>query len=504
MKKTFTTLFLSVLMAAPLSAQDIVSSETENTIRDLFSASLQGEDVTMEENAEVSVDNIAATREKVWQIWRSAVEGFDEEKLFPVTELELRKTGSWTLPSKLEPNAKMPFYWGCNAEKVQAGTKYPLFLYMHGSGDKNQEWETGIGLSLRRFYSPGIYFVPQIPNTGEYYRWAIQSKQWAWEKLLRLAFLTEEVDANKIYFFGISEGAYGSQRLASFYADYLAGAGPMAGGEPLRNAPMENVANIAFSLRTGALDDGFYRNRLTQKALEVADALEKEHPGYYKHFIEVIPGDGHSIDYRPTTPWLAQYSRDAHPDYFFWENYDMYGRKREGFYNIRIIQKSLLDSDKGRACYEMTREGNTINLNINRVLYSTVNAPSGIEIDFTRKYSSITRGKVRLYLNEQEYDLTQPVKVVLNGEEIFSGLVRPDLKTMVESCAFFFDPERVFPAAINIDLKTKTALPTSIDVIEAEGEDAEQEVIYDLSGRRVLSPKKNGIYVSNGRAILVQ
>ena len=232
--------------------------------------------------------------------------------------------------------------------------------------------------------------------------------------------------------------------------------------------------------------------------------MEKEHPGYYKHFIEVIPGDGHSIDYRPTTPWLAQYSRDAHPDYFFWENYDMYGRKREGFYNIRITQKSLLDSDKGRACYEMTRDGNTVNLNIKRVLYYTVNAPSGIEIDFTRKYSSITRGKVRLYLNEQEYDLTQPVKVVLNGEEIFSGLVRPDLKTMVESCAFFFDPERVFPAAIDIDLKTKTALPTSIDVVEAETEDAEQEVIYDLSGRRVLSPKKNGIYVSNGRAILVQ
>ena len=166
------------------------------------------------------------------------------------------------------------------------------------------------------------------PNTSEY-RWATRSKQWAWEKLLRLAFLTEEVDANKIYFFGISEGAYGSQRLASFYADYLAGVGPMAGGEPLRNAPMENVANIAFSLRTGALDDGFYRNKLTQKALDVADSLEKEHPGYYKHFIEVIPGDGHSIDYRPTTPWLAQYSRDAHPDYFFWENYDMYGRKRE-------------------------------------------------------------------------------------------------------------------------------------------------------------------------------
>ncbi len=504
MKKTFTTLFLSVLMVAPLSAQDIVSSETENTIRDLFSASLQGKDVTMEENAEVSVDKISATREKVWQIWRSAVEGFDEEKLFPVTELELRKTGSWTLPSELEPNAKMPFYWGCNAEKVQEGTKYPMFLYMHGSGDKNQEWETGIGLSLRRFHSPGIYFVPQIPNTGDYYRWAIQSKQWAWEKLLRLAFLTEEVDANKIYFFGISEGAYGSQRLASFYADYLAGAGPMAGGEPLRNAPMENVANIAFSLRTGALDDGFSRNKLTQKALEVADALEKEHPGYYKHFIEVIPSYGHSIDYSPTTPWLAKYSRDPHPDYFYWENFDMYGRKREGFHNLRVLFENLLSTSPNRVCYEYIREGNTVNLNLSRVNYTTTYAQNGVEIDFNKKYLSVKKGTVRLYLNEKEYDLTQPVKVLLNGKEIFSGMVRPDLKTMVESCAFFYDPERVFAASIDIDVETQSAVPTNIDVIEASPTVVEEESIYDLSGRRVLSPKKNGIYVSNGRAILVR
>lgn len=75
-----------------------------------------------------------------------------------------------------------------------------------------------------------------------------------------------EIDPNRVYFFGISEGAYGSQRLASFYADYLAAAGPIAGGEPMENAPAENCANIAFSFRTGSNDKGFCRNELTEAA----------------------------------------------------------------------------------------------------------------------------------------------------------------------------------------------------------------------------------------------
>ena len=503
MKKTFTLLLIAAFTGSSATPQDIVTEANTSAIYETFSASLSEKELSFNETTTIPMEQIAATRDEVWSIWKSAVENFDEEKLFKVTELEKREKSSWKLPADLEANATMPFYWGCNAVEVEPDTIYPLFLYMHGSGDKDQEWETGIGLSLRRFYSPGIYFVPQIPNTSEY-RWATRSKQWAWEKLLRLAFLTDEVDANKIYFFGISEGGYGSQRLAAFYADYLAGAGPMAGGEPLRNAPMENVANIAFSLRTGALDDAFYRNKLTQKALEVADELQKQHPGYYNHFIEVIEGDGHSIDYRPTTPWLAEYTRDPHPDYFFWENYDMYGGRRTGFYNLRVIEPSLTNDNQGRACYEMTREGNTVTLDVKKVTYTTVYAPSGIEIDFTKKYETITQGKVRLYLNEKEYDLTQPVKVVLNGTEIFNGMVGTNLKTMVESCAYYFDPERLFPAAIDIDIKSMTAVPTAIEAIEAEHNKKTTGETYDLSGRKIQNPREEGIYICDGRTVLVK
>ncbi len=498
-------LILCLLAAGILPAIAQESALDEAQVTGYFSASLEGQDAVYSNPAAIPAGDIQPVRERLWELWKESVDGFSEDKLIPLDILENRKSGAWTLPSSLEKGT-MPYYYGCNAYPAyDKEAKYPLFLYMHGSGDKAQEWETGIGLCLRRFYSPAIYFVPQIPNaTGELYRWAIQSKQWAWEKLLRLAFVSENVDPNKVYFFGISEGAYGSQRLASFYADYLAGAGPMAGGEPLKNAPMENVANIAFSLRTGALDDGFGRNILTQKALEVADGLAAAHPGYYTHSIEVIEGYGHSIDYKPTTPWLANYTRDPHPDYVYWENFAMYGRCRKTFYNLRVLENAVGENAKARACYEMSRDGNTITLNAKVVNYITTHTQGGIEMFFNKKYANASRGKLRIYLNEKEYDLSQPVKVILNGSEIFNGMVQPTLETMVESCALFYDPERLFPAAIDVDIAAKSAVPTSISTVTGTGTGEEKSVLYDLTGRRVEGAATQGVYISNGKKIIVR
>ena len=502
----FGKLIAAALLLCMSQSQLLAQGNTinDNAIADYFSASLNGDAGAFGHDAEIAADDIASTREKVWALWKDAVLSHPEEKLIELDILANRKSGSWTLPSKLEPNAKMPYYYGCNLySAINQSKKYPLFVYMHGSGDKAQEWETGINLCTNYFYTPAIYFVPQIPNAyGEYYRWAIQSKQWAWEKLLRLAFVDDHIDHNRIYFFGISEGGYGSQRLASFYADYIAGAGPMAGGEPLKNAPMENVANIAFSLRTGANDGGFGRNILTQKALEVADSLEKAHPGYYKHFIDVIPGYGHAIDYTPTTPWLAKFSRNPHPEYFYFEMYDMYGRKRETFYNLKVNEPSSVSE---RSCYEVKRDGNTIELNATIVRYTTTYSSGGIEMYFKKKYQNSKKGNVTIYLNEEMVNFSQPVRVLLNGKEVFNGMVGTSLKSMVESCALFYDPERLFTAAIDVDIPSGTAVATSVDAVkEVDDVDVPSGAVYDLTGRRVEEPTRPGIYIKDGKAVLVR
>lgn len=183
----------------------------------------------------------------------------------------------------------------------------------------------------------------------------------------------------------------------------------------------------------------------------------------------------------------------------------MYNRQREAFYNIKILERSS-SSTSLRPCYELIREGNTMNLNVKLVKYTTTYTQGGIEMYFSKTYSKPTsRGKVRVYLNEEEYDLSQPVKVVLNGVEIFNGVVTPTLETMVESCALFYDPERLFPAAIDIDIAKKSAVPTSIETVTVGEEPFDgEDVVYDLTGRKVEEASRPGIYIKGGNKIIVK
>ena len=105
-------------------------------------------------------------------------------------------TVTWTLPDSLEPNARMNFYLGVKGDKPENG--YPVFLYLHGSGPRDREWATGLVLAKRFNDGPSMYIVPQIPQEGEWYRWWQRSKQWAWERILRILMSMPEVDKNRI------------------------------------------------------------------------------------------------------------------------------------------------------------------------------------------------------------------------------------------------------------------------------------------------------------------
>ncbi len=429
-----------------------VPEEPEEPVDDLtafFYKHMNGETVLWEDSEPIAADQIEAKREEIWALWKKANDSYSEEKLGEPNALGSTATGRWKLPANLEPNATMPYYWGTKGAEPADG--YPLFLYLHGSGDKNDEWSTGLSICQRFNDAPSAYFIPQIPNIGNYYRWWQKAKQFAWEKLLRLALVSGKIDPDRVYFFGISEGGYGSQRLASFYADYLAGAGPMAGGEPLKNAPAENCRNIAFSLRTGANDTQFFRNTLTQYVKEEFDRLESADPGSFVHDVQLIPGMGHGIDYTPTTPWLKQYVRDPYPKTVSWENFEMDGLYRDGFYNLYVNERSNSDANS-RSYYRMSITGNDITLDVQTVRYRTTETQSGIDMKFDRTYTPAAKGKITLFLSPELVDIAQDVTLTVNGKEAFKGKVGLDTKHLINSCGIFFDPERLYPAAIEVDL----------------------------------------------------
>lgn len=390
-------------------------------------------------------------QEMVWKAWQAANRALKEQKLIPAEPLQNANQASWDLPQGLESNAKMPYYYGT---KGTSDKPRPLFLYLHGSGPKAQEWQNGILLAKSFNDSPSSYFIPQIPNEGEYYRWWQLAKQFAWEKLIRQSLAEGAVDANRLYVFGISEGGYGSQRLASFYADYWAAAGPMAGGEPLKNAPVENCANIGFSFLTGADDTGFYRNILTHYTQVAFDSAQLSRPlsadqqPIFRHRVQLLPGMQHHIDYRLTTPWMRQFVRNPYPKTVLWEDFEMDGRHRSGFYNLQVLKRpSAL-----RTYYDMSIQGNVITLSIQDVRYTTTEKEPqwGIEMKFNRSYSAAQGGELRIYLNDKLVNLNKEVTVIINGKKAFQGVVKANLKDMINSCVEYYDPYRVFPTAVEV------------------------------------------------------
>jgi predicted esterase len=438
-------LLLTVSLVHAQSKLRSLSVHDEKMIEAYFTARVSNyaaEDLLVQATMDTKIRqaDFMELQKEVWALWKSAnfrLDSLPSPSIAVVKQLEY-PLHQWELINE----ANLPYYY---IEKGNTkGAKTALFLNLHGSGPKEAELKATLAWSLRYRDWPSRYFIPQIPNE-RYYRWWLRPKQLAWERLLRLAMIDDGIDPNRIYVIGISEGGYGSQRLGAFYADYFAGAGPMAGDEPLKNAPPTNFRHTPFSFQTGENDTDFGRNQLTIKAKTVFDSLEKIYPGDYVHKIELQPGMGHRIDYTLTTPWLSQYHRKVNPAQVSWVWFPMDGRYRKGFYNVAINQ-SPLDTIKGieydRAEFHLDIDSSANTIILKAKLLNT---------DMTLR-TPARKGSIFIYLNDRLVDLSKRVKVVYNGKEVYNRKVPMLLSTLVESCALYADPYRLYPAKLQIAL----------------------------------------------------
>ncbi len=155
----------------------------------------------------------------------------------------------------------------------------------------------------------------------------------------------------------------------------------------------------------------------------------------------------HYVPYGLTTPWLKQFVRNPYPKTVLWEDYEMDGRHRSGFYNLQVLERP----SEARTFYEMNIDNNRVDINVSNVEYVTTQKDKqwGIEMKFNRNYTPATGGKLRVYLNHELVNLNEPITLTINGKQVFQGMAKPNLQAMVNSCAEYFDPCRIFPVAID-------------------------------------------------------
>ncbi|MCB0703977.1 MAG: prolyl oligopeptidase family serine peptidase [Saprospiraceae bacterium] len=187
-------------------------------------------------------------------------------------------------------------------------SKYPLVIFLHGSGERGDDNEAQLKWGVLNFASdqimkmhPSIVIAPQCPagmSWGNFSYEDMSLQPAPTEPMKLLMELIDQsiqnlpVDTNRIYITGLSMGGFGTFDAISRYPDLFAAAVPVCGGGDVSKAA--SIAHIPIWIFHGALD-GAVNPVLSQNML-VALTKAGAHPGYTQY-----PEAGHFS-------WIAAYS----------------------------------------------------------------------------------------------------------------------------------------------------------------------------------------------------
>ena len=423
----------------------------------------------------LSAGEVAAAQARLWTNYRSAALqlGWDKEIAVPAAcpQLppyeEIRKLPREQRPKlpKFEPTVlpcgteKMPYLFFSRGDRPTNG--WPLFIQTHGGGSTGEklahphawevntrDWQNQVGVCLFMF-PEGLYFVPRMANDNRG-RWYYRHNHVAFDHIIRRAILFRDVDANRVYMMGISEGAYGTESMTPFWADRFAGGVAMAGGAG-GGERLYNLRNTPFRNDTGAKDTMFDRIKLATQVHEFLAALKETDPAGYDHKLEIHPG-GHAINYQPGPAWIATKVRNPRPDKVCWYNHAVDKQRRTDFSWLSVDQAPERDT---LIIAQADRGSNTVVVTAEITLPPAEGKPASKKTatpappESRAPYSGAT---LTLHLDDGLVDLDKPVTVILNGRRAFHGVVERKPEYMADDIVRHGDPGRIFPARLPVKL----------------------------------------------------
>lgn len=379
-------------------------------------------------------EEIKTYRDSTWALWKEAM-AKETARLGLTSIPENNAEAVWKIPQ--EQQMKIRFL--TKGEAPAEG--YPLFINLHGGGKdpsvmgpwgslmNEGEWQAAITLGGRYDDAPSLYIVPRMAD-DRIGRWYLQPQRVAFERAIRAALASEVVNPHRLYLLGISEGGYGSHRLAMFFPDQFTAFGPMAAAEPMGDYAM-NLRNTNIRIEVGEHDSGFGRNKMAQEWKDKLSELHQKSPDLFNHVVVIQPGKGHGIDYTQVSPWLAQQAhRATYPAHITYQFHHLEGFVPKLYY-LDFSGLTFPDQE-ARPVLEVKHDGNQFDIQLTGEGQPT--------------------GTLRLYLHEDQVDLGKSITVTFKGEKIFDQKVTPTLGSLLQSMVCFGDPLRIFPAYIELKI----------------------------------------------------
>ena len=335
---------------------------------------------------------------------------------------------------------------------------YQVRFQLHGGiGARTDNKPRGNGEIGTLAGAEQIYVLP--------YAWE-EAPWWGNDQVLNLGAIvdalkrTYNIDENRVVVAGVSDGATGAYYIA------MRDTTPYASFLPLNR--------FLMVLANSQIDDGrIFPNNLRNKPLFVVNGgRDRLYPtSIVEPFTHHLMASGIAIDYHPqpegehNTRWwpevkdlfekfVADHPRDPHPDKLTWQAADLAhhrahwlvidqfapaaGEARE-MPDVNLIvpgDASSLGEAEGPL---FRRQKTTGRVDLQRI-GNTVQATTQGVTAFT------------LLLSPDKVDFDQPVKVVANGREVFSGRVERNLKTLLKWAARDNDRTMLYGAELKIKL----------------------------------------------------
>ena len=341
----------------------------------------------------------------------------------------------------------MPYVLWSKGDKPANG--WPLFLCLHGGGGNDQadgphgwrvntrEWQAQQQLAQRLYPAPGLYFVPRMADDRRG-RWWFAHNQELFERVVREAIARFDVDPDRVYLLGISEGGYGAIRFAGNRPDRFAACGGMAAAEPLGTSPPENMRNVALRIDIGEKDTMFDRVGLARTMGARLAELRAADAGGFDHVLNVQAGRGHGIDYQPCPEWLATKVRNPRPDRVTWLVTPFDGRVALRHHWLGLAQVP----DPVSLFVDVTLRAQTLVITAHRT------------DDHGRKAPAFA-GTLRVFVDGALADLGKPLAVTVDGVERPAVALRPTVGTLATTLAERGDPRLAFPCVVEVPFGTR-------------------------------------------------
>jgi len=195
-------------------------------------------------------------------------------------------------------------------------SKYPLVIFLHGSGERGNENEAQLQWGVLNFASDAvmkmhrpIVIAPQCPKNGSWGNFSDEDKLQdtptkTMELVMELIQQTIKnfpVDKDRIYITGLSMGGFGTFDVISRNPDLFAAAVPVCGGGDVSKAA--TFTSVPIWIFHGALDQSV--SPLLSQNMVQALTKAGAHPGFTQY-----PEAGHFS-------WIAAYSDPMLMDWLF-------------------------------------------------------------------------------------------------------------------------------------------------------------------------------------------